>query len=73
MTAEKVMDVIARLSRYNGQAIDAISADAQVNMDDAPSLLQILDSECPRCQDTSIHDTNGQKSWENIEDSSGTS
>ena len=47
MTAAKVMDVIARLSRYDGQAVDAVSADTQVNMDDAPSLLQILDSECP--------------------------
>ena len=46
MTAAKVMDVIARLPDCDGQAADAISAYAQVKLEDAPKLLQIPKSEC---------------------------
>ena len=41
MTAANVMDVISRLQGCAGQAADAVSADTQVKMEDAPSLLKI--------------------------------
>ena len=41
MTAAKVMGIISRLSDCAGQAADALSADAQVKMEDAPKLLKI--------------------------------
>ena len=47
MTAAKVMDIISRLPGCAGQAADAVSAFAQVNMDDAHKLLKIPKSECP--------------------------
>ena len=47
MTAAKVMDVFARLFDCAGQAADAVSAYAQVKMEDAPKLLKIPKSECP--------------------------
>ena len=47
LTAAEVMDVIARLPGCAGQAADAISAYTQVKMEDAPTLLKILKSECP--------------------------
>ena len=53
MTAEKIMDVIARLPGCDGQAADAVSAYTQVKLEDAPRLLKIPKSECPRCLDTS--------------------
>ena len=46
-TAAQVMDVISRLPGCAGQAADAVSADTQVKMVDAPSLLKITKSECP--------------------------
>ena len=46
-TAPKVMDVVARLPGCAGRAADAVSADTQVKMEDAPQLLKILKSECP--------------------------
>ena len=46
MTAAKVMDVIARLPGCAGQAADAVSADTQVKMEDAPWLQKIPKSEC---------------------------
>ena len=46
-TAAKVMAVIARLPDCAGQAADAVSADTQVRMEDAPKLLKIPESECP--------------------------
>ena len=36
MTAGKVMDIISRLPKCAGQAADAISAETQVKMEDAP-------------------------------------
>ena len=47
MTAAKFMDVIARLPGCEGQAADAVSANTQVNLHDAPKLLRIPESECP--------------------------
>ena len=40
MTAAKVMDVMARLPDCDGQAADAVSAYAQVKMQDVPKLPQ---------------------------------
>ena len=47
MTAAKVMDIMSRLPGCAGQAADAVSADTQVKMEDAPKLLKIPKSECP--------------------------
>ena len=47
MTAAKIMDVMARLPGCSGQAADAVSTYTQVNMEGAPSLLRIPQSECP--------------------------
>ena len=47
MTAAKIMDIVSRLSGCAGQAADAISAYTQVKREDAPTLLKILESECP--------------------------
>ena len=47
MTAAKVTDIISRLPRCAGQAVDAISDETQVKMEDAPKLLKIPKSECP--------------------------
>ena len=41
MTAAKIMDVIARLPGCEGQAGDAVSANTQVKLEDAPKFLQI--------------------------------
>ena len=46
MTAAKIIDVLARLPGYDGQAADAISAYTQVKLEDAPRLLKIPKSEC---------------------------
>ena len=47
MTAARVMDVIARLLDWAGQAADAVSANTQVLMEGAPKLLKITKSDCP--------------------------
>ena len=47
MTAAKVMDIISRLPGCDGQQADAVSAYTQVNMEDAPKLLKIPNSESP--------------------------
>ena len=47
MTAAKVMDIISRLPGCAGQAVDAVSAETQVKMEDASKLLKIPKSECP--------------------------
>ena len=47
MTAAKIMDIISRLRGCAGQAADAVSAETQVQMKDAPKLLKIPKSECP--------------------------
>ena len=48
MTAAKLMDIISRLPWCAGQAADAVSAHTQVKMEDAPRLLKIPKSECPK-------------------------
>ena len=47
MTAAKVMDIVSRLPGCARQAADAVSAETQVKMEDAPKLLKIPKSECP--------------------------
>ena len=47
MTAAKIMDIISRLPGFDGQAADAVFADTQLTMEDAPSLFKIPKSECP--------------------------
>ena len=47
MTAAKVMDIESRPPGCAGQAADAVSAYTQVKMEDVPTLLKILKSECP--------------------------
>ena len=42
MTAAKVMDIISRLPGCDGQAADAVSAETQVKMEDAPQLLKMV-------------------------------
>ena len=41
------MDIISRLSGCDGQAADAVSAETQVKMEDAPKFLKIPKSEGP--------------------------
>ena len=66
-TAAKVMDVIVRLPGCGGQAADAISACAQVKMEDAPSLLNIQKSECPDIW-IRLPKHKWPKSWSSMED-----
>ena len=40
MTAAKIMDIISRLSGCDGQAADAVSANTQVNMEDASQIIK---------------------------------
>ena len=42
MTAAKVMDVIARVPDYDGQAADAVSAYTQVKLEDAPRFTESI-------------------------------
>ena len=47
MTAAKIMVIISRLPGCDGQAADAVSAYAQVKMEDAHKLLKLPKLECP--------------------------
>ena len=47
MTAAKIMEIISRLPRCDGQAADAVSAYIPRKMEDAHQLLKIPKSECP--------------------------
>ena len=67
MTAAKVMDLIARLPDCDRQAADVVSAYTQVKLEDAPSLLKNLKSECPDVW-IRVPRHNWTKSWANIED-----
>ena len=49
ITAAKVMDVIARLLDCDGQAADAMSACAQVKMEDAPKLPKFRSQKVQTC------------------------
>ena len=53
MTVAKVMDVIPRLPDCAGQVADAVSACAQVRMEDAPKLLKNSKVRMSRYLDTS--------------------
>ena len=46
MKAAKIIDVIARLPGCDAQAADAVSANSQVKLEDAPRMLKIPSSEC---------------------------
>ena len=67
MIAAKVMDIISRLQGCAGQAADAVSAETQDKMEDAPKSLKIPKSECP---DTWIRLPRHKwpKSWSSMED-----
>ena len=67
MTAAKVMDITSRLPACPGQAAYAVSAETQVKMEDAHTLLKILKSECP---DSWIRLPRHKwpQSWSSIED-----
>ena len=52
MIAAKIMDVIARLPGFDGQA-DAVSAFSHVKLEVGPRLLKISKLECPDGLDTS--------------------
>ena len=67
MTAAKVMDFVSRLPGCSGQAADAVSAHTQVKMEDAPTLLKILKSECPD-MGTRLPKHKWPKSWSSMED-----
>ena len=67
MTAAKVTDIISRLPGCDGQAADAVSAYTQVNMEDAPKLLQIPKSECPDVW-IRLPRRKWPKSWSSMED-----
>ena len=67
ITAAKVMDVIARLPDRDGQAADALSANTQVKLEDAPRLFKIPMSECPDVR-IRLPRHKWPKSWSNIED-----
>ena len=49
MTGAKVMDILSRLPGCSGQAADAVSAETQVKMEDAPTLLKIQWIRLPSC------------------------
>ena len=67
MTAAKVMDVMARLPDWAGQAADAVSAYTHVKMEDAPTLLKIPKSECPDIW-IRLPRHKWPKSWSSMED-----
>ena len=67
MTAAKIMDIISRLPGCDGQAADAVSAYAQVKMEDAHKLLKIPKSECPD-KWIRLPRHKWPKSWSSMED-----
>ena len=60
MTADKVIDIIARLPGCAGQASDALSAYAQVKMGRCPIVIKNPKSEKVQTFGFVYHDTNGQ-------------
>ena len=53
MTAEKIMDVVARLPGCDGQAADAVSACTQVKIEECSKIAQNSRIGMSRCLDTS--------------------
>ena len=47
MTAAEVLDMISRLPGVSGEANDAVSAYPEVNISDAPRLIELLEKEGP--------------------------
>ena len=67
MTAAKVMDIISRLLGCARQAADAVSADTQVEMEDAPKLLKKQKSDFPDIWIRLLRHI-WPKSWSTLED-----
>ena len=67
MTAAKIMDIISRLPGCAGKAADAVSASAQVKMEDDHKLLKIPKSECPDIW-IRLPRHKWPKSWSSMED-----
>ena len=67
MTAAKVLDVIARLPGCAGQASDAVSANTQVKMEDAATLLRLFKFECPGIW-LRLPRNKWPEGWQNIEE-----
>ena len=67
VTAAKVMDIITRLPGCAGQAADAVSAYTQVQMEEAPTLLKIPESQCPDIW-IRLPQHKWRKSWSSMED-----
>ena len=67
MTAAKVMDIISRLPRCAGQAVDAVICLYPGKMEDAPKLLKIPKSECPDIW-IRLPRHKWPKSWSSMED-----
>ena len=67
MKAAKVTDVIARPPGCAGQAADAVPACTQVNMEDAPTLLKMPESECPEIW-IRLPRLKWTRSWSSMED-----
>ena len=63
----KVIDVVARLPRCAGQAVDAVSACTEVKIEDALALLTLLTLKCPEIL-ILLRRHKWTKSWSNIED-----
>ena len=67
MTAAKVINIISRLPGCAGRAADAVSAHAQVRMEDAPTIFEIPKSECPDIW-IRLPKHKWPKSWSSMED-----
>ena len=67
MKAAKIMDIIFRLPGCDGQAADAVSAYAQVKIEDVRKLSKIPKSECPDIW-IRLPRHKRQKSWSSMED-----
>ena len=70
MTAAKIMDIISRLPGCDGQPAEAVSAETQVKMEEAPKLLKIQKSECPDIW-IRLPRHKWPKSWSSMEDPVG--
>ena len=60
MTAAKIMDIISRLPGCDGQAADAVSAYAQVKMEDCSQIIEKFPNRSVQTFGFVYHDTNGQ-------------
>ena len=59
-TADKIMDIISRLTGCDGQAADAVSGYTQVKMEDAHNFLKKFQNRRVQTFGFVYHDTNGQ-------------